>query len=78
MKIRRTLEYEVMCKGCGSLLKVRFDELHFEGINDQRIPCPACRCPVLVVQGGMVADGVVPKVRDSAWREANNAVADAE
>ena len=72
MKIRRTVEYEVECNGCGSLLRVRFDELHFVGISDQRIPCPACGCPVRVVQGGMVADGVVPKLRDSSWKEVSD------
>ena len=69
MKIRRTVEYEVECHGCGSLLRVKFSELRFEGISDQRIPCPACGCPVLVVQGGLIAEGVVPKLRDGAWKE---------
>ena len=72
MKIRRTIEYETECWGCGSLLRVRFDELRLEGISEQRIPCPACKNPVLVAQGGRVVDGMVPKVRDSSWKEVSD------
>lgn len=72
MRIRQTAEYEVMCRGCGSLLRVGFGELRFEGRDDQRIPCPACGTRVLVIQGGMIADGVEPKLRDGAWRQVEN------
>lgn len=69
MKIRQTTEYETTCQGCGSLLRVGFSELRFEGRDDQRIPCPACGTRVLVIQGGMIAEGMDPKLRDGAWRQ---------
>ena len=69
MKIRQTMTYEIECKGCGSRLQIEFRELRFQGVMDQRIPCPACGLAVLVVQGGMIADAMTPKVRDKAWKE---------
>lgn len=71
MKIRKTTEYEIQCSGCGSLLRVLFSELKFKGTMDQRIPCPACGTRVQVIQGGMIASGMTPKVRDNTWKEAD-------
>ena len=69
MKIRKPVEYEVACKGCGSLLRVRFDELQFKGVMDQRINCPACAGRILVLQGGMLAPEVTPKVYSKSWED---------
>ena len=76
MKIRRTEEFEVECKGCSSLLRVGFSELRFSGMDDQRIQCPACGCRVLVVQGGMLAPGMIAKKREQTWREAGSGLAE--
>ena len=69
MKIRKTTEYEIECKGCGSMLRISYDELKFHGIDDQRLPCPACGRNNLVIQGGRIADGMIPKLRDKEWRQ---------
>ena len=68
MKIRQATEYKTTCPGCGSLLSLDFEDLHFEGLMDQRIPCPACRTNILVIQGGSITEAVVPITRDKAWR----------
>ena len=67
MKIRPTTEYETVCPGCGAILRYSYEELRFNGLMDQRIACPACRYNVLVVQGGRIAEAVVPKVHNKAW-----------
>lgn len=69
MKIRKPVEYEVTCRGCGSLLRVRFDELRFQGTMDQRLCCPACNGSVLVVQGGMLSQSVTPKIYSKSWED---------
>ena len=69
MKIRKPVEYEVTCKGCGSLLRVGFEELKFKGIMDQRMTCPACGGNVLVVLGGMIAPDVTPKIYSKSWED---------
>ena len=68
MKIKRTTEYEIQCRGCGSLLRIEFETLKFKGINDQRLPCPACGRNILVIQGGRITNDMVPKKREKDWR----------
>lgn len=69
MKIRQTMTYEIECKGCGSLLKIEYEELRFNGIMDQRLPCPACGWNNLVIQGGKIVDDMHVKIRDKEWKK---------
>jgi len=73
MKIRQTLELETTCPGCGTMIRYDFSEVRFEGLMDQRIPCPVCRYRILVVQGGSIAPGVVAKKHENAWRTVTGA-----
>lgn len=69
MRMRKTKEYQIECQGCGSLLRVGFDELRFEGVMDQRLQCPACRSAVLVIQGGSIVKELVPMQREKDWKK---------